>query len=73
MDENHIEFAELLEQAARDMGRAKASASVAPETHPGFDGEHCIKCGDAMPAARLTMQRIRCVTCQTQKEKYDRR
>lgn len=36
-----------------------------PQTHPDFDGEHCVECGDAIPKVRLLMCRIRCVHCQT--------
>ncbi len=36
-----------------------------PETHPDFDGEHCIDCEDDIPQVRLAMGRVRCVTCQS--------
>jgi RNA polymerase-binding transcription factor DksA len=42
---------------------------LAPETHPDFDGEHCVECGDDMPKARLEMNRVRCMPCQERKER----
>ncbi len=47
-------------------------AKVAPETHPDFDGETCIECGDDIPEARLAMGRIRCVYCQEILEKKNK-
>lgn len=44
-------------------------SKVAPETHPDFDGETCIDCGDDIPQIRLDMGRIRCVHCQETLEK----
>ncbi len=43
---------------------AKIQAKLAPESHPDFDGEHCIDCDKEIPEARLAMGRIRCVYCQ---------
>jgi len=45
---------------------------VAPETHPDFDGRHCVDCGDAIPKVRLENGRVRCVTCQEILEKKAR-
>ncbi len=47
-------------------------AKVAPETHPDFDGESCIDCGDTIPELRLSMGRIRCVHCQEILEKKNK-
>lgn len=52
---------QLQEQAtisyrAREMNR--------PETHPDFDGLHCVDCDDEIPALRLALRRVRCVHCQ---------
>lgn len=47
-------------------------AKVAPETHPDFDGESCLDCGDDIPQARLVMGRIRCVHCQEILEKKNK-
>lgn len=36
----------------------------APETHPDFDGETCLDCGNDIPKARLELHKIRCIECQ---------
>lgn len=69
MDENQFEMAERLEQAQRDMAIHKAHNSAAPETHPDFDGAHCVSCDEPIPLARLNLGKVRCVECQTHKEK----
>ncbi|HDR9103584.1 TraR/DksA C4-type zinc finger protein [Paraburkholderia sp. A3RO-2L] len=48
---------------------AAARRANAPETHPDFDGETCIDCGDDIPKERLALGKIRCVHCQTIKER----
>ena len=45
---------------------------TAPETHPDFDGRHCVDCGLEIPQQRLAMGRVRCVLCQRAIE-YKRR
>ena len=60
------------EQADRDGALEKIRLLNAPETHPDFDGETCILCGDDIPPARLAMGKIRCVPCQSRME-YQRR
>jgi RNA polymerase-binding transcription factor DksA len=35
-----------------------------PETHPDFDGKHCVDCDDAVEPERLALQRVRCAECQ---------
>lgn len=44
-------------------------AKVAPESHPDFDGEHCVDCDDKIHEVRLTMGKVRCVHCQEFLEK----
>lgn len=46
-------------------------AEVAPQTHPRFDGTHCVdaECGVEIPAERLAAGRIRCVDCQARLER----
>jgi RNA polymerase-binding transcription factor DksA len=48
---------------------AKQKDALAPETHPDFDGAHCVECNADMPKARLDLKRIRCIGCQTALEK----
>lgn len=47
---------------------AQQQARSGPESHPDFDGEHCIACDDEIPAARLALGKIRCVACQSRLE-----
>ena len=61
---------QLLEQAeisrrAREMNR--------PQTHPDFDGVHCLVCDVEIPAKRLEAGRIRCVDCQEEADEEARR
>lgn len=43
-----------------------------PETHPDFDGTHCIMCDEEIEKGRLLLHRIRCSECQTILEKKRR-
>lgn len=43
--------------------------AMKPETHPDFDGVHCIECDDEIPLLRLNMGKIYCVHCQEAREK----
>lgn len=54
------------EQQRENEARAldKVRASLGPETHPDFDGKHCLDCGDTIPEKRRMMDKIRCVDCQ---------
>lgn len=56
--------ASAFQMRENDMARARAAAAMAPETHPDFDGECCVDCGDDIPAERLAMHKVRCVICQ---------
>lgn len=64
-----LDEATALSASLTDQAIAAARRTTAPETHPDFDGESCIDCGDTIPAARLALGRIRCVRCQTLKER----
>lgn len=44
-----------------------------PERHPDFDGKTCIECGEDIPEARLRMHKIRCIDCQEELEKFNKR
>lgn len=46
----------------------KHREKVAAETHPDFDGETCVECGEEIPEARLKLKKIRCVDCQSELE-----
>lgn len=45
---------------------------LAPESHPDFDGEHCVDCDIVLPVLRLEMGKVRCVDCQTLLEKNNK-
>ncbi|WP_303784074.1 TraR/DksA C4-type zinc finger protein [Azovibrio restrictus] len=47
-----------------------ARLKAQPETHPDFDGKHCVECGEIIPKARLAMGRVRCVECQSVLERH---
>jgi RNA polymerase-binding transcription factor DksA len=64
MDEWQYELAAKQEQRERDAGATAARAANAPQSHPNFDGEHCVDCGAVIPAARLALAKVRCVECQ---------
>lgn len=52
-----------IEQHQADSERLARGRS-GPESHPDFDGSHCVDCSDDIPKARLTLGRVRCVLCQ---------
>lgn len=53
---------------------AERRALAAPESHPDFDGRHCVEedCGEEIPDERLSLQKVRCVSCQVRIEKAAR-
>ena len=71
MDERFFEVAAAREQRERDAGVAAAAKAIRPETHPEFDGKNCVECDNPIPSLRLAMGKVRCVFCQTTKEKLN--
>lgn len=67
LDEGDMASAYQMRENAMALERAKAA--MAPETHPDFDGECCVDCGDEIPQARLAMGKVRCVFCQGKLER----
>lgn len=59
-----IDEAAALAATLTDGAIAAARRANAPETHPDFDGETCVECGEDIPPARLAMKKVRCVHCQ---------
>jgi hypothetical protein len=53
----------------------EVQARLQPESHPDFDGMHCVepRCAVVLPKARLEMGRIRCVSCQEALERSMKR
>lgn len=62
--------AETIEACTADAHRRQIGKS-GPESHPDFDGVHCVEddCGVVIPKLRLDMGRVRCVDCQALLEK----
>lgn len=52
-----------IEQHQADSER-HARGRSGPESHPDFDGSHCVDCGDDILPARLLLGKIRCLDCQ---------
>lgn len=72
MQERHadvIDEANVLAAALTEGAIATARRANAPETHPDFDGENCVDCGDPIPPGRLKLRKVRCVECQSALEK----
>ena len=60
-----LDEANVLTERLTSNAIASASQACAPETHPDFDGESCVDCGETIPAKRLAMFKVRCVRCQS--------
>ena len=66
-DEN--DRASAIEAQFNEDALENARRKTLPETNPDFDGVHCIECAEKIPAARLKLGKIRCIECQTAREK----
>lgn len=62
-------FAARLNDDALDRARGKS----APETHPDFDGLHCVECWEEVHRVRLAMGKVRCLGCQDLLEREQKR
>ena len=69
MDERFLELADELTDATRTRAIEAAQRAAAPEKHPDFDGEHCVECWHEIPEGRIALGKVRCVRCQTIKER----
>lgn len=69
-DGDYAQHQQLREQAAIHE-RARQMARL--ETHPDFDGEHCLDCDIEIPESRLKLGKIRCVDCQQLLEDREKR
>lgn len=65
---DEADIASALEMGFIAKALADHKNKVAPESHPDFDGEHCIDCDTEIPQVRLNMGKIRCVDCQSELE-----
>lgn len=71
MQERHsdpLDEAAALSASMTDAAIEQARRANAPESHPDFDGESCVECGDTIPEGRLALGKVRCVTCQSKIE-----
>lgn len=66
-----IDEAQAVNELHQEVSLRNQLAKVQPESHPDFDGLHCIDCEDLIPAPRLLWGRIRCVGCQEHKERVE--
>lgn len=66
---DEIDDAQTVNELHQEVSLAEARAKTAPETHPDFDGKHCVECGEEIPPGRLALGKVRCVECQTVIEK----
>jgi RNA polymerase-binding transcription factor DksA len=71
MDERLFERAAAREESERQAGVEAAAATARPESHPEFDGQNCVECDNPIPQLRLAMGKVRCVFCQTTKERLN--
>jgi RNA polymerase-binding transcription factor DksA len=67
---DEVDLAQMQAQRSLDALLEAHQAKMKPETHPDFDGIHCLDCDNDIPALRLQMGKIRCVHCQTALEHY---
>lgn len=71
MQERHsdpLDEAAALSASMTDAAIAQARRANEPESHPDFDGESCVDCGDTIPDGRLALGKVRCVNCQSKLE-----
>lgn len=69
---NENDMASDMEEAFRERAIEVVRSHQTQQSHPDFDGVHCIDCDDGLPEVRLTMGRIRCVHCQVILERKQR-
>jgi len=71
---DELEHAAHLQDQLNIAGVKHVRKALAPETPKGVDGRHikqfiCIECEDPLPPIRMAMGRLRCTTCQVEKER----
>ncbi len=57
--------ATMVELQFNEDSLAESRRLSAPESHPDFDGKHCVSCDVLIPKARLELKKVRCVDCQS--------
>ena len=64
VESDESDRATMVELQFNEDSIAEARKRSAPETHPDFDGKHCVNCEVTIPKARLELNKVRCVDCQ---------
>lgn len=65
---DELDRAAAIQDKLNEQALEQAKANNKPESHPDFDGETCVECGDDMPQVRLQLGKIRCISCQQIRE-----
>ena len=60
----HADIAAAFQARLNSDAEARARGKSAPETHPEFDGYHCVDCAEGIHPVRLAAGRVRCTECQ---------
>jgi RNA polymerase-binding transcription factor DksA len=61
---DEFDRASELEETERANALTRVMQNAGPESHPDFNGIHCVDCSDVIPASRLKLGKVRCVYCQ---------
>ncbi len=61
---DHVDIAQEVIETCTAEAERRARGKSRPETHPDFDGCHCVDCDEEIPARRLVLGKVRCVECQ---------
>ncbi len=64
-----IDIANDRAAAFTENAERRARGKSGPESHPDFDGTHCVDCGEEIPAPRLALGKVRDVECQQRLER----
>lgn len=64
-----VDRAQRTVEVCTEEAERRIRSQVGPETHPDFDGQHCVICEEPIPVARLALGKVRCVYCQEYLEK----
>lgn len=59
-----LDMASRHEEAFTALALKAAAKNLERETHPDFDGQHCMECGNEIEDGRLKLHKIRCIECQ---------
>lgn len=64
-------IADLLNRRGVDAARARAVPEQSPDSEGAYAITQCVDCDEDLNAVRLRLGRVRCVACQTNKEKKE--